>query len=145
MANCILLSPEGTYFHRENLAGAAGIRPGYLLQVNGSNEVVAHATADAQPSTALVADISIGDAGNISRVYTDGETVNSVVVSNGAKVTLVLSASQTIAKGAQLASAGNGQVKAPASAGVGVVAIADEAVTTGAGQTAFISATIANF
>ena len=45
----------------------------------------------------------------------------------------------------ELASAGDGTVKTPDSAGVGVLFIADEAVTTGVGESSFIRAIVANY
>lgn len=144
-ANCIPLSPEGTYYHREALSASSSFGPGALVDLDGSGNVIPHASADTKPAVVRVADISIGDAGDIGRSYVTGETVNYLEMNNGAKVTLVVAASQTIAVGGELASDGLGFVKSPAVAGTGVVAIANEAVTTGVGQSAFISATIVNF
>lgn len=144
MANSICLSPNGMYLRREASAGAAGILPGHLLEKSGA-DVVVHATADGKPSVLLVADINIGDAGDITRAYTDGENVHHVQLVPGEYVTLVVGASQTLAIGDELASAGDGTVKAPAVAGTGVLFLADEAVTTGVGESAFIRAVVANF
>lgn len=144
-ANTIPLSPLGTYFKRERIAGAAGIKPGYMLELNASNQVIAFATPDAKPDVLRIADIDVGNAGTIRGTYASGDTVNYVEVAAGAYITLVLAPSQAIVAGDELTGNGAGPVKAPAVAGTGVVFIADEDVTTGVGETAFIRATVANF
>ena len=144
-SNSVCLSPNGQYLRREATASAAGILPAMLLERDSSGEVDAHSTAEAKPAVLRVADLSVGDAGDITRAYTDGETVNYVELSAGQYVTLRVGASATIAIEGELASAGNGYVKSPAVAGTGVLFIADEAVTTGVGEEAFIRAIVANF
>jgi hypothetical protein len=145
MANSICLSPNGQYLRSEAKALAAGILPGHLIQRDSSGEVAVYATADGKPSVIRVADINIGDAGDITRAYTAGENVHYVELVPGDYVTLRVGASQTITVESELASAGDGTVKTPAAAGTGVLFIADEAVTTGAGESAFIRAIVANF
>ena len=134
--NTICLSPSGQYLRREAKADAAGILPGNLL-VETATGVAVNGTADDVPVRALFADLSVGDAGDITRAYTLGETVNYVSASKGSYITAILADGQAIAKGAELASAGDGSVKAPAAAGVGVIGYATEAVTT-SGGVAFI-------
>lgn len=145
MSNSICLSPHGSYLRREALSSAAGILPGLLIQ-RAAGEVAVFATADVKPAVLRVADLSVGDAGDVTREYADGETVNYVEgMSGGTYVTLRVAASQTIAIDGELASNGDGYVKSPAVAGTGVIFIADEAVTTGAGEEAFIRAIVASY
>ncbi len=134
--NTICLSPNAQYIRNEAAADAAGILPGHLL-IETSTGVAVNATADDVPVRALFADINIGDAGDISTAYASGENVHYISASKGAVVNAILADGQTIAVGAEIASAGSGEVKAPAAAGVGVLGYAKEAVTT-SGSTAFI-------
>jgi hypothetical protein len=136
-ANSICLSPNGQYIRNEASADAAGILPGHLL-IETATGVAVNATADDVPVRALFADINIGDAGDITRPYTSGENVHYVSASKGVLVNAILADGETIAVGDEIASAGGGEVKAPASAGVGVLGYAKEAVTT-SGATAFIT------
>lgn len=142
--NTICLSPEGRYLRREGLANAAGILPGHVLSRLATEKVEVHGTAEAKPPVIRIADLSVGDAGDITRAYTLGETVHYVTPSAGDSVLLRLGQNQVIAIEDELASAGDGTVKAPAVAGAGVVFIADEAVTTGAAEEKFIRAIVAN-
>ena len=136
MSGAICLSPEGQYLRREALADAAGILPGHLL-IKTATGVAVNATADDVPVRALFANLSVGDAGDETRAYASGETVNYVSASKGSYVKAILADGQTIAAGAELASNGDGTLKAPAAAGVGVLGYATEAVIT-SGSTAFI-------
>lgn len=145
MANSICLSPNGQYLRREAKSSAAGILPGHLLERGTNGQVAVDSTADGKPSVLRVADINIGDAGDITRAYTSGENVHYVELVPGNYVTLRVGASQTITVESELASAGDGTVKTPAVAGTGVLFIADEAVTTGVGESAFVRAIVANF
>lgn len=135
-SGAICLSPEGQYLRREALADAAGILPGHLL-IETATGVAVNSTADDVPVRALFANLSVGDAGDETRAYASGETVNYVSASKGSYIKAILADGQTIAKGAELASNGDGTLKAPAVAGTGVLGYAAEAVTT-SGSTAFI-------
>ena len=75
MSGAICLSPEGQYLRREALADAAGILPGHLL-IKTATGVAVNATADDVPVRALFANLSVGDAGDETRAYASGETVN---------------------------------------------------------------------
>lgn len=132
-ANSICLSPNGQYLRREALSGAAGILPGHLLIEDDSGEVVVNATADDVVLRKLFADINIGDAGDIARVYTDGENVHYVSAVSGDFVTARFAGGITLALNAQVASAGDGTLKAPAAPGVGVLGVVKEVVTAGVG------------
>jgi hypothetical protein len=136
MTSSICLSPNGQYLRREAAADAAGILPGHLL-IETATGVAVNATADDVPVRALFADINIGDAGDVTTAYGNGENVHYVAATKGSYITAVLADSQTITKGAEIASASGGEVKAPAVAGTGVLGYATEAVTT-SGATAFI-------
>lgn len=130
-ANSICLSPAGQYIRKEGKAGAAGILPGHLL-VETATGVTVNGTADAVALQALFADINIGDAGDITRAYTDGENVHYVAATKGTLITARVG-NLTLAIGDQVAAAADGTVKAPAAAGVGVIGYVKETVTSGTG------------
>ncbi len=144
MTNCVKQTPQGTYYEREAQAVAAGIVPGHLITRIASGKVQVHATADGIPDIIRIADISTGDAGGPDRVYAADELVNYLEMSTGKYVGILVGASQTIALEGELASAGDGTFKSPAVAGTGVLFKADEAVTTGVGETALIRAILVN-
>ncbi len=131
-ANSIFVSPNAPALRREAPAGAAGILPGDLLIQSGV-DVVVNATAEDVPVRALFADINIGDAGDISTAYADNETVFFGSASKGSYVTARFGVGVTLAVGAEVASAGDGALKAPAVAGVGVLGFVQEVVTAGVG------------
>ena len=131
-ASTIFASPESLGFRREALAGAAGILPGHLIIQSGV-DVVVNATADDVPVRALFADLSVGDAGSISRAYADNETVNYREAPKGAFVIGRFESGITLAAGVEVASAGDGTLKAPAVPGVGVLGYLQEVVTSGVG------------
>ena len=132
-ANSVCLSPNGQYLRREGKAGAAGILLGDLL-IETATGVAVNDTADDAPVRALFADINIGDAGDISRAYTLGETVHYVSASKGSYVTARFDSGVTLAVNAEVASAGDGTLKAPASAGTAVLGYVKEVVTAGVGS-----------
>lgn len=131
-ASAIFVSPNAPGLRAEALAGANGILPGHLLIQSGV-DVVVNATAEDVPVRAMFADMSVGDAGNISRAYVDNETVNYGDAHSGALVTARFAGGITLAHGAEVASAGDGTLKAPAVAGVGVLGYVQEVVTAGVG------------
>ena len=131
-ASAIFVSPNAPGLRDEALAGAAGILPGHLLVHSGA-DVIVNGTAEDAPVRAMFADISIGDAGNINRAYVDNETVNFGHAHKGAKVLARFGAGITLAVQAEVASAGDGTLKAPAVAGVGVLGYVQEVVTSGVG------------
>ncbi|MCK5614639.1 hypothetical protein KAR91_72915 [Candidatus Pacearchaeota archaeon] len=133
-ASSIFVSPELPLLRREALAGAAGILPGHLLIQSGA-DVIVNATAEDVPVRALFADLSIGEAGDITRAYVDNETVNYGSASKGSFVTARFGGGITLAVNAEVASAGDGTLKAPAVAGTGVLGYVTEVVTSGAGAT----------
>ncbi len=136
MASSICLSPNGQYLRREKAADAAGVLPGHLL-IETATGVAVNATADDVPVRALFADINIGDAGDISRAYTNGENVHYVSASKGSYVTAILADSQTIAVGAE-----TGEV-APAVPGRNLMVVSYVFVADAATTVTFKSATTA--
>lgn len=135
----IFITPYGTCIKKEALAGGA-INPGNLVIYSGAT-VVVNATADDADGMILVADKDITNGGATDTAYASGDVVGYRRPLPGEVVNLILADSQTIAVGAELATATGGQVKAPAVAGTAVKFIAKEAVTT-SGATAFIKAEV---
>jgi len=131
-ASAIFVSPNAPGLRSEALAGAAGILPGHLLIQSGV-DVVVNATAEDAPVRAMFADISIGEAGNINRAYVDNETVHYGDAPKGSLVLARFGGGVTLTVGAEVASAGDGTLKAPAVAGIGVLGYVQEVVTSGVG------------
>lgn len=129
-ANKILLSPEAPDYRTEALAGAAGILPGHLIEMSGEDFIVNN-SVDAVNPDMLFADISVGDAGDITRAYVDNETVNGFAAPKGARVLARFAGGITLAKGAAVASAGDGTLKAGAT--TAIIGYVQEVVTAGAG------------
>jgi len=133
-ASAVFVSPSSPAVRSEALAGAAGILPGHLIIQSGV-DVVVNATAEDVPVRAMFADISTGDSGTISTAYVDNETVHCGDAAMGSLVTARFAAGITLAHGAEVASAGDGTLKAPAIAGTGVLGYVQEVVTAGVGAT----------
>jgi hypothetical protein len=131
-ASAVFVSPELPGIRGEALAGAAGILPGHLLIQSGV-DVIVNATAEDVPVRAMFADINIGDAGTIATAYVDNENVHYGDAQKGSLVTARFAGGITLAHGAEVASAGDGTLKAPAVAGVGVLGYVQEVVTAGVG------------
>lgn len=140
MATEIFLSPGGTCIKKEALAGGAGIYPGSVVLRSGSG-VIVNATADSTSDKIAIADLDRTGVKGVDTAYASGDLVFFRRPFRGEIVNLILAASQTITAGAELATATNGQVKAPAVAGTAVRFVALEAVTT-TGSTAFIKAEV---
>ena len=135
MPNTVVIKGRG--IRKERLAGG-GITPGHLIEVNSSDQVVVHSTADgtAQSAFAVEAEV-IGQ--DLDHAYLSGETVFYEVCMKGQEVNAILATSQTIAAGDFLSSAGDGTLQAysaPANLAMAspayqsIVGVAMEAVTT---------------
>ncbi|NCB06366.1 MAG: hypothetical protein EOM69_12715 [Clostridia bacterium] len=131
MANTIFIAPAGKKIDVTELPAADTILPGTVGVLNNGN--VALAGASAAGIKYIVGENVLGE---IDQPYSAGETVQCHRPQSGEYYMVRLAASQTIARNAPLATAANGLVTAAGSNPV--VAFADEAVTTGAGQTALI-------
>jgi hypothetical protein len=137
VARTVLLQGEESEYHEERVAGAAGIVPGDLLEINTDNEVVVHAAAGVRGQV-LVAKEDYLQGRTINHPYDDEDVIACHNAQPGHKLNLRLAASQTIATGDYLTSNGDGKVKA---VGGGTrIFKAAEAVTTGAGETKRIAA-----
>jgi len=137
--NNVFLSPYGTCIKKERLLASGTSLPGSILAYSGG-KVVTNTTAD---STAplYVADLSVSVAGAFDTGYntSDNERVNYKMPQRGDLVRFRVGENTTIVVDDELAtSAVPGVVKLPAAAGVAVKAIAIEAVTTGAAETATV-------
>ena len=124
----ICLSPEGMYTRSEANASVAGILPGHIVEVTTG---LAFSAADEPTASLAVADINIGDAGDIDTAYVLNENVHFVYPSKGSLVRFRKASGTAFAKGDQLAANSNGEVKAPAAANVGVKARVHEAAAVG--------------
>lgn len=138
--NNIFLSPYGTCIKKERLLSAGDALPGNVLEYDGTGGVVLGSTSD---STAplYVADLSVSVAGAIDTPYsaTENKVVNYKMPQRGELVRFRVGANATIAVDGELATSSIGTVKSPAAAGVAVIAIATTAITTGAGESGFVT------
>lgn len=122
---------------KEALADGSGIYPGYLLQHSSTaGDVQVHGTANgnAQRMFAIEDDLQGVEIGT---AYTDNTRVLYKVFQRGNEVYAMLAASQSIAIGDLLVSAGDGTLQEDTASSAGVVEYAEsivgvalEAVTT---------------
>lgn len=139
--NAVFLSPYGTCIRKEAV-GSGVIKPAMLLDRSGS-DVVAAALTEGDYLQILIADNGpTVEAGSFESSYADGDVVNFKSPMRGELVRLYVGASQTISVGDELASKGSGEAGAPAVAGVGVIAYAQTALTTGVGESGYVVAEV---
>ncbi len=113
---------------------------GGMLVEPDAGEWAAHGTADVGGDISVIDMDTVGQKA-VTAALTVGQSHPAFIPQVGYSYNLVLAASQTITKGTSLASNGDGSVKAAATDGSSeALFVADEAVTTGAGETARIRA-----
>lgn len=138
--NAVFLSPHGTCIRKEAV-GAGAISPAMLLERDGET-VKALTLTEGDVKQVLVADLGTTYAGALGTVYNDNDVVNFKAPFEGMLVRLYVGASTTIVVGDEIASKGAGAVGTPAAAGVGVIGYARTAVTTGAGESGYVTVEI---
>ena len=127
---------------------SASIKPGHLCVLAANNVINPVTTADALTAKVLAVEASWANTDTTQTIqqqpYGVGDTVNYIYAQGGDLVQLHLSASQTAAVGAALAASGTaGEVSVETTnKDATLVAVAEEAVTTGAGETKRILARI---
>lgn len=130
----------GEPIQNEDNKAAEAITPGHLVTLNGSGDVIKHATAggNTQRNFALERE----EAGRtIDTAYAIGDTVKVGAFGPGTRVNALIGSGQNIAKGGKLESAGNGTLRAFAAGEI--VGFAVRAVNNTAGPgTARISVEI---
>lgn len=138
--NAIFLSPFGTQVKGESNLTAGTAFPGMLLELS-ANGVVVNSTEDDVAPLVIVADLAVATAGAIDTEYntTDNDRVNWKIPHAGDLVRFHVGTATVIARGDQLASAGDGSVQVVSGPSVGVIAYAEESVTTTA-STGFVKA-----
>ena len=92
----------------EAKAGAAGIYPGMLIKHNSSGEVIVHATSGGIGLRMLAIE-DLGQGKTVDDVYASGDQVTFVHVRPGYKTQVLLKASENVAIGDVLISAGTGK------------------------------------
>jgi len=124
------IAVKGDYVRKEGEASAA-ITPGHLVEFGGTNDLQVHSTAAGKARKAFALENDLVGSG-ITDAYAAGQTVQYGVFQRGAEVYAILAASQTIAKGDALVSAGDGTLKEISTEPEedSIVAWAMEAVTT---------------
>lgn len=137
--NTIVLQGELSEVHVEKFAGASGITPGDCLVLNSDDEFVVQATAGGSHPLIVAKEDDL-QGKTIDDTYADAVPVLAHQAQKGDKLYMRLAASQTIAIGDLLEYSTAGKLRAFASGKA--VARADEAVTTGVGETARIKATV---
>lgn len=101
----------GQAIQNEDDKAAEAITPGHLVTTNGSGDVIKHATADGKvtPRFALERE-EMGKT--IDDAYAIGDTVKVGAFHKGQRVNAIIPSGANIAKGASLASNGDGRLKA---------------------------------
>ena len=128
-------------------AGAA-IKPGHICALAAGNVINPVTTADALTARIIAVEASWANTDTTKTIqeqpYSAGDTVNYIYAQSGDLVQLHLSGSQTAVVGSPLATSGTaGEVSVEATNKDATVhALAEEAVTTGAGETKRILARI---
>lgn len=126
----IHLKKVGESAYEEGRAGAT-ITPGMLISINNANTYVPHPTA-ASPAEAIFAieDALSGIPGQggktIDNNYASGDLVRMVIPQRGDHVLGILQQGQNVQLGAHLVSAGDGTLKAAATASVEYIGTAME-------------------
>lgn len=132
---------KGDPLQKEAKANEAGIYPGMLVEYVTNDETVKkHATANGNAAAMVAIENSL-EGDEVGTVYTSGARVQYVHLRPGDEFMAYLAASETVALGTLLVSAGNGYFKAfdeESSVGVvhvnAIVAMALEAVTGSSGS-----------
>jgi hypothetical protein len=107
MANRI--HAKGPFVQEEYVTGAAGIKPGMLVKVNSSNEVVVHANAEGVlgDEVMIVTEDAL-QSGGIAGTYPDGDICTVNIYPPGSTFRGLLSAGESIAIGDSIVSGGDG-------------------------------------
>lgn len=103
----IFLKGDPVYDERE--AGGA-ITPGHLVSVNGSNQVVVHASAGGRAAALFAKENDIG-GDDITHAYASGEKVLFMACRPGDEVYAIIADGENIDEGDFLESNGNGELR----------------------------------
>jgi len=129
---------KGPHQHEEYDAGAAGIYPGMLVRVNGSDVVVVHDDEGADCAV-MVAEEDALQGDEVSDVYTSGDPVMIAFPGKGSVVNVLVASGTNLAIGDKLCSGGDGTWIASDDATSGVtattLAVCTEATDTLSGDT----------
>lgn len=122
---------KGPYIHEEAAAGAAGIKPGMLIKLNSSGQVVIHDDEGGRGEAGIVEEDAL-QGGNVSTAYTSGDVLSYLLPTKGGEANVLIEDGQDISIGDKLISAGNGKFKIASDLESGetldqVIAIATEA------------------
>jgi len=100
----------GEPIQNEDNKAAEAITPGHLVVVNGSGDLIKHATAGgATPASFALEREEMGKT--IDTAYAIGDTVKVGTFPPGTRVNALIASGQNISKGAKLESAGNGTLR----------------------------------
>ena len=102
----------GPFEQNEAVAGESGIKPGMLLKLNSSGQVIKHATeGGVLGDEKLFAMEDALQGANADTAYTSGEIVTYMVSPPGSIINMLIEDGQDIAVGDKIMSAGNGLLK----------------------------------
>lgn len=105
----LLKSPNSRY--DEKLAGAAGIKPGYLVMENAAGEAIVHATAGGYAAPMFVTEeLQVLRGLTKDDAYTEDEPLSLRHFLPGDMIQAMLKDGENIAYGDALMSGGNGQL-----------------------------------
>lgn len=148
--NWTLLQVNGSErpIYNDKKCATTKIKPGMVLSIASATTVAPVASADALTSKMIAVEASWENTDQSVIVseheYAIGDTVNFVYAQPGDLVYLRVSASQTVSIGSALATSGTaGEVSVETTnKDATIIALAEEAVTTGVGETKRVKARI---
>ena len=110
------------YAYEERDAGAAGIKPGMLVQVDTDGDVIVHATEGGRAECLVALEDSL-QGKTVDDAYTVDNPVRLMIFRPGEEFCGLLEANQTIDIGEGLISAGNGKFKSATDSGLTIASI----------------------
>jgi hypothetical protein len=110
------------YAYEERDAGAAGILPGMLMQVDTDGDVIVHATEGGRAEVLVALEDSL-QGNTVDDAYTVDNPVRLMIFRPGEEFLGLLEANQTISIGEGLISAGNGKLKSATDSGLTIASI----------------------
>jgi len=99
---------RGEFIREEYVAGAASIKPGYLLKLNSSGNAVVHSTAETL-TPLMIGNLDSLQGSIVTTAYTNAASIPVCFPSKGSVVNVVVESGESVSIGSKLCSAGNGK------------------------------------
>lgn len=129
---------KGAFRQDEMVAGAASIKPGYLVMQNAAGAAVVHDTEGGLAEAMFAMEDAL-QGNTVDTAYTNGNIMTLILPVKGSVVNVIIEAGQSISIGDKLMSRGNGKLVEhrdldsanPLKDPEVIIAIAEEAVPNG--------------